>query len=46
MVAIIVFVVLLALLGAAVFAGRTADSRDPEYGLGRVIDPPVHPVGR
>ena len=46
MIAIIVFVVILAALGAAVLAGWVADTRDPEYGLGLVIDPPVHPVGR
>jgi hypothetical protein len=46
MVTLIVFVVLLATLGTAVYLGRTVDSRDSEYGLGRVIDPSVHPVGR
>ena len=45
MVALIVFMVLLAALGVAAYLGRTADSRDPDYGLGRIIDPP-QPVGR
>jgi hypothetical protein len=46
MTAIIVFVVLLAALGAAVLLGWTADSRDPDYGLGPIIDPSVRPAGR
>lgn len=37
MAAIVVFVLLVAALGVAVVKGWTADSRDSEYGLGRVI---------
>ena len=38
MAATIVFLVLLAALGAAAFFGRTPDSRDRDYGIGPVID--------
>jgi hypothetical protein len=46
MTAFIVFLVVLAVLGAAAFFDRTADTRDTAYGLGPVIDPPVRPASR
>ncbi len=46
MAAIIVFVVLLAALGVAVFLGRTPDSRDTAYGIGPIIDPPARAASR
>lgn len=47
MTAIIVLLALVAALGVAAALGLTADSRDPEYGLGLVLRPrqtPVKPV--
>ncbi|MDX6256955.1 MAG: hypothetical protein QOJ11_3289 [Frankiales bacterium] len=35
--ATIVIVLIIVGLGAAALLGRTADSRDPEYGLGRLV---------
>jgi hypothetical protein len=46
MTAIIVLVVLFAALGVASLLGRTVDTRDPDYGLGRIIDGPLAPYGR
>jgi hypothetical protein len=37
--ALLIVLGFLALLGVAVLAGRTADTRDPEYSLGRVLAP-------
>jgi hypothetical protein len=34
---ILLFLLALIGLGLAAYAGRTADSRDPEYGLGLVL---------
>jgi hypothetical protein len=35
--ALLLIVLLIVGLGTAVLAGRTADSRDPEYGLGGLV---------
>lgn len=42
MTVLILFVAFTALLGAAAAAGWSYDSRDPEYGLGRIIDAHRH----
>lgn len=42
----IVFVVLVAALGLAAYLGWLPDSRDPEFGLGPIIDGPLRTSGR
>ena len=42
----IVLLILLIALGIAAVLGRTADSRDPNYGLGPVLFRPARPRPR
>ncbi len=45
MVTFLILLVLIAAFGAASALGLTADTRDPEYGLGRILDPRKVPPG-